>query len=384
MLKIFSFYNQDSLILSSLIFAFLVGSFFYLFKFHKELITKTSFKFLLILCGISILFLLIFNYLKNNPIGDIYYTRFNDAGTLSKGSNVIYRGVNVGQVTNVSITPDSRYAQVEFIIIDKNTKIPVNSHTEMSFRSITDMQPLIIKPPSSKDNYNFIINKSFIESRESVTIEETEKLISKMIKEGKIEEMINDLGQLVKNSSEVSNSLNTTLIETVSLVKSVKNTNENINKVIQNGDISKNIKSTVNNANTTVKKFENVADKTNVVIEKSRNMIDSIQNTVDKADQNLNNENLHTNLQDSAKTLKQVLIDIQEISGDPINKGHLKNSISKISGITSQTNCLTQSITQMMGKKFLIPRLIIGKPGQDINQCNQQVKLELQEIDKNE
>lgn len=380
MLKLFSFYNQDLLILNAFIFVFIIGSFFYLFKFHKELITKNILKVLLILCGISTVFLLVFNYLKDNPTGDTYYTKFNDAGTLSKGSNVIYRGVNVGQVTSVSITPDSRYALVEFIVTDKNTKIPVKSHTEMSFRSITDMQPLIIKPPTSKDNYNFVISKSFIESRESVTVEETEKLISKMIKEGKIEDMINDLGQLVKNSSDVSKSLNITLIETVSLVKSVKNTNENINKVIQNGDISNTLKSTVNKANITVKKFETVADKTNIVIDKSRNMIDLIQNTVDKADQNINNENLHTNIQDSAKTLKQVLLDIQEISGDPVNKKHLKNSISKVSDISSQASCLTESISQMMGKRFLIPRLIIGKPAQNINQCTQQMQLELQEI----
>lgn len=383
MFRLLSSQTVDTMFFYIFVILVLAGIAAYFYKFHHNLINKRNIQILLSICIISIVTILILNYFKDNPPGNIYYTKFKDAGSLKVGSLVIYRGVNVGKVLNISITPDSKYALVEFIITDENARIPKKSHTELSFSSFSDKQPLFIKPPKEAGDYRFMAYGEHLDSDESQTFVEMEMLLGRLIREGKIEKIVDNFSHLVKNTSEITKSFEYTLQETAELVKSVKKTNENINQVLQNGNIAGEVKTVVNNANTTVKKFEKVADKTDNVINKSTTVLKSIQNTVDKVDSHINDDNLNDNLKVSAQTLRDVLEDVQELTGDDTLKGHIKNSISKTSALTSHSTCLTKGVTTILGKRFLIPRLILGKPGKGINECNQNIQIELENINNN-
>ena len=383
MFRLLSSQTVDTIFFYIFVLLVLAGIAVYFYKYHHNLINKRNIQVLLSLCVVSIILILFVNYFKENPPGNIYYTKFKDAGNLKIGSIVIYRGVNVGKVLNISITPDSKYALVEFIITDENAQIPKKSHTELSFSSFSDKQPLFIKPPKGEKDYNFLAYGEHLESDESKTFEEMELLLGRLIREGKIEKIVDNINHLVKNTSDITKSFEYTLQETAELVKSVKKTNENINQVLQNGNIAGDVKTVVNNANTTVKKFEKVAEKTDNVINKSSTVLKSIQTTVDKVDSHLNDEGLNEDLRVSAHTLRDVLEDVQEITQDDTIKGHLKNSISKTSEFSSNATCLTKGLNSMLGKRFLIPRLILGKPGKELDECSQDKVLELENIKNN-
>lgn len=380
MIRLFNFQTLDTMFFYIFVLIVIIGTGFYIYKFRKNLITKRNIEILLGFCVVSIVTIIVVDFIKDNPEGDIYYTKFKDAGTLKVGSKVIYRGVHVGKVMDISITPDSRYALVKFMVTDINAKIPKNSRTKLAFGSLTDRQPLFIDPPDHEKEYQFLANNEYLKSNESEAFEAIELLISRLIQEGKVEKMVDNVSDLVQNTSDITKNLEYTLKETSELVKSVKSTNDNINKIIQDKEIQGDIKTTVKNANSTFKTLQNVANKTENVIDQSGEVIQTIQATVKNADKNLNNDELHTNLLESSRTLKGVLSDIEEISGDETVHAHVRHSLEKSSQFTSNINCLTQGMGKILNKRFLVPRMVLGKTGSEIQECNHKTLLEMQQI----
>ncbi|MEW5819111.1 MAG: MlaD family protein [Cyanobacteriota bacterium] len=325
--------------------------------------------------------------------------RFRDVGMLGKGSDVIYRGVNIGKVTSISLSKDSEYAIVTFKIPVKDPVIYEGSTAEISFRSITGAQALVIKPPFVIRGKKPLSQLATIEGKDSITVEETQKLIAKMIEEGKLEYMINNLSQLLKNTNEISSNLNKLnnekqddirdfLKSSAELSKSLKQTSDSVNVLLTKTNASQEIK--------IIKEIKTLISQTSKLIEQTNSLVVSSNSLVSSVDKTVNNPESKVNLKSSMQKFDDILTDIKDISGDQEIKGDLKQSvknmsvvISDIKDITedkevkenlkktiiesgesiSKINCFSQEIGNTLSKRFLIPRLIIGKPAGNINSC---------------
>lgn len=349
---------------------FLASGLFYVFTYKKDIFTKKNMQILLLCTGLLIVIILSIRVFQDKPEGFDLYALFKDTGSLKEGSKVMYRGLSIGEVYDITITEDSMFAKVHFIITEDNVNLLKGSYVELSFRSITDSQALIIKPPAKANKVAFIEEEGvYLEAKESVTIEETQKLIAKMIEEGKVEAMINDLAEIVNNSSQMTKDFSTLLNHTSELVKSVQRTNENVNEVINNQNITENLEKTVKSARTAVNKFGEVANKAENLVDTSETVVKNIDCTVARVNQSLYEDGIVGNLTTSSEVLTSVLGDIKGLTGDENSKVLLKEALKDTSETLNNLNCVTEGIGSILSKRFLIPRLIIGKPGGAINEC---------------
>lgn len=361
--------------------------------FNRQRITK-----IVIIAALLVGAITIFNVYENyNKI--ILKAQFKDVGMLGKGSDVIYRGVYIGKVTNISLSEDSEFAIVNFKIPIKNPVLFEGSTAEISFRSITGEQALVIKPPAIIRGKKPLHKETIIEGKDSITVEETQKLIAKMIEEGKLEYMIDNLSQLLTNTNEIISSLNdlnnenqedirSFLKSSTALSTSLKQTSDNVNVLISKMNSSQEIKS--------LKEIKNLIAQTSLLVKQTNGLVLNSNNLVGNVDNTINNPDSNANLQSSMQKIDEILADVKEISGDQEIKGELKQSLKNMSVVISdlkeitedievkenlkktiiesgesitKINCFSQEVGNTLSKRFLIPRLMLGKPAGNIKGC---------------
>lgn len=290
----------------------------------------------------------------------IIIAKFADSGPISKGIPVYYHGVNIGKIDGTEFSKDFKYTLVHILIYKKNMDLPKNVYAEIRTTGLTGQTYLEIIYPNNPSS-EILKNGDTIEGRLSA-IQLVQKTISVAIKNGTIENTIKEVHDTTVNTSDASKKMTQVLIlldeimvsnrdDFRTLVKksalsanNVQITSDSIKKLSTSTELQQNIRSTISN------------------MSKSSQKMDKITTDVDKitGDPKLRHDILKTssNAGDFSERL---------------NKGDLNCLITKTLLDTDKTvnryDCIGESFSQMMTERFLLMRLMFGKPGKSFKKC---------------
>lgn len=320
--------------------------------------------------------------------------KFEDAGTLSVGSNVLYRGVKAGTVYDIDISEDEKYALVRINITNKEIHIYEGSVASVVDKGFTGTKALAITPPDSIEGKTALKNGDFIEGKRSFTLDELQKTLTKLSDEITFEDIVRELYLLLQNTTELSKKIDTLidnteefltednadkvssfLDNTTSLSKNLQTTSTQLNKVLTNKKLAKDFSESLTSTTEAMETLNKVVNKAGTLVDKSANTVDNLNSTVTKIDETINNPEVSSNLHESMQKMSDILTDVKEITGDNELKENLKGSIKESQESFNRLNCFSKELSNTLSKRFLLPRLFIGNPGKSLNHCAEPKKI---------
>lgn len=333
--------------------------------------------------------------------------RFKDSGTLSPGATVLYRGVKAGIVDSIDLSDDEEYSLVKIRITKKNVSIYQGSTATILDKGFTGNKVLAIIPPENIMNKVKLEDGGIINGERSFTIEELEKLLSRLEKEGTLYDIIRDSRQLLLTSNKLSSrvdklmaNLDNTLsgknakrvnklIDNVSdMSANLGTTSRKLNDILGGKDNVKNIHAAIASSRSAIGKLDRFADKAGSLVDRSDSLITKSSNAVDKIDSTvgnldktvssvnntINNPELNGSIRQSMEKFSNVLTDIQNITGDKEVQSGLKESLKNSGSSLNAIGCFSKEMSHTFSKNFLIPRMLLGRPGKSLENCIKNTK----------
>lgn len=333
--------------------------------------------------GSVALLVFIIIWINNFTWGPQYkiYALFKDISSLTKGATVYYMGLKAGKVSDISLTQNYTRAIVSLNITNDEIKLFEGTSAYIMDKGFTGTKVVILSPPKDINNKPLLESGDIIHGKISFTFEEFQKRLSDLAEDGTLTQISKDLQKTLKYSAEVSESLDKILkkseklltkdnvkqVETLlnnlyEMSKSLKTMSDSLNRLITNPNIRREVKQTVYNTSQTVEKLQQVIDKTGKLVDRSQGSLTEFDEAVGKADQFINDEEFQQNITESAEKIRSIVSQIEELQGDEELQAKLKDTLETY-------NCLGEELSKTLSKRFLLLRLIFGKPGANIGKC---------------
>lgn len=238
-----------------------------------------------------------------------YYAYYSDASGLQTASNVVVRGVKVGQVSSVEISPEDPDQVVVSLAILKDYAIPADSKAKIFSAGLMGGQAV-----------ELILGKS-AESLKSGDTIETE------VEAGMFDAVASEFGDVKTKLFEMIDNINTTLLTLNTLVDS---NNANISSAIAhlNGVLAELEKSKI---------VENI-DSFTGTLKNNGEKIDNIVTSVDNLTTSLDSQQLGVKLASSVENLNALLAKFNESNG---TVGSLLNDKELYDNLTSASDNLS-------------------------------------------
>lgn len=311
----------------------------------------------------SILWLRLFSLTPDKKIT----AKFAECGPISKGVPVFYHGVNIGKVDNVTFSDDYKYTLVKIIIYRRKMALPKNVYTEIKTEGLTGQKYVEIIYPENPSK-EILKNGDVVEGRLS-DFYEIAKAVSNSVKNGKLEKIFGEANTTTANTSEASKKIT----RVFTLLEEVINSNRNdIRKLVNEAALS------ADNTHTTSISLKNLSTSPELQ-QNIRSTIHNLSRNSEKLDCITNNLNKITTDVDKVTgncNFQQGLIKTADNAGDfseRLDKGDLNCLIKKTLEDTNRTinryDCIGGSFSEMMGERFILMRLMFGKPGQSFQKC---------------
>lgn len=314
--------------------------------------------------------------------------RFKDTGALSIGSSVLYRGVKAGIVDNIVISPDEEYALVKIRITNKDINVYEGSTASVIDKGFTGTKVLSINPPKTLKGKRKLVNGDVIEGLNAFNIEQIQKLLTELAEEGKIDDMINDTHDLVRTSKNLTTKMgklidktneymtdeneekfNEFVQKTTRMASALDRTSNKLDKILDNKKLGKDLTESIASTGEAMKELKNVVEKSDKIVNNIDKTINNIDETVNKFDDTINNDELHGSLKNSLSKVSDVMGDIRNITGDKGLQENLKETIKNSNNSISRLNCFSTELSNTLSKRFLIPRMLLGRPGKNLTKC---------------
>jgi ABC-type transporter Mla subunit MlaD len=323
----------------------------------------------------------------------IMYAKFEDAGTLGIGSTVLYRGVKAGNVKDIDISDDQKYALVKISISNKEIQIFEGSSAVIVDKGFTGTKALVIEPPEVITNKKPLKDGAIIEGKQSFNYEEFQKLLTKLLEENKFEQLVDDTHLLILNSNKTSEELNRLMfkIETIindenshkvnvflantsDMSQSLKRTSDNLNNIISDKKLQQEVKEAVSATNKAMNKLDNTITKSDELVSKADKVLDRTQTTVKSMDKVLTtfDNEINDSIKEAMNSMNQAFKDIHEITSDEEVKKNFKSAITEYKDNVNSFKCFGEEMSRTFSKPFLVPRMIIGQPGKNLKGCYKQ------------
>ena len=331
---------------------------------------KTIFLFIM---SMVILWLL---YLSFHKPDKTLIVRFKEAppivqGFLRSKTTVYYRGVNVGEVSRIILSEDQQYVLFYLNIYYKNLKLPENIKITLRMQDILGGSYIELRYPQKPSN-KFLCDQNIVEG--VAVIERIDNYMITQFESGQIKEVLTNLNSFLLNLRSVSDDLKTQkdiqnilskfskVLDQVSIVtedKKFKNQLINSFAVMQSlnkklTEINKNIFFT--NAN--VAKVDNTILSTEKTLSTVKNHFSKINKDIPKISEEINEAS--SVISSTNKNLDDLNSKIPVISS---------GFIEKADRALNRGNCITEEMSNVFDKRFLIFRFMFGKPGKHFKEC---------------
>jgi ABC-type transporter Mla subunit MlaD len=300
---------------------------------------------------------------------------FKKPGILNSGYKVYYQGMEVGKISDIKLSKDYKYTMVKADIYEKNFTLPVNSTASVIAEGIAGQKYIILniakKPAADK-----LKDGSVIMGNDVYTLTDLQDSIKELVNSGKIQDFIKKTDHLMNLQVTMTENFNTFMNEnrndirlfsknaassSILLRKTLSDINEvssdpkiksDLKQIVFNGksfssELSKitrdeNIKESINNVAAASKNLRDVSVSSQKAIDSVNNSLGGIGSYTNKITGSSSGTNLFTNLNDTVLSSQETL-----------------NSIK----------CLTEGVSDMLSKKFLLFKFAFGQPGKALNSC---------------
>ncbi|MEW5819883.1 MAG: MlaD family protein [Cyanobacteriota bacterium] len=300
-----------------------------------------------------------------------YIAKFDDASSISTRTDLYYKGVKVGKVTDLSISEDARYALASFVI--ENPNVRLYKGTKIGKFSNGLGKDLKIILPEKYENKDLLPKGSILIEHIDDDDESYNNFMKSLLQGGKLQDLVNNLDTSFKNVSILTNDLvklnkqnekelNSSIKNMYQITNNLNSATKSINGILSDQHNIENISSALDNINKS-------AEKSVELIDKSTETVGTINQTTLDINNTLLTDEFKTNLTQSTESFSAILNDVQQIAGDESTQNDIKDIIHFSNTGLQNLNCLTTEIGRTMTKRFLIPRMILGKPGDNINVC---------------
>lgn len=270
--------------------------------------------------------------------------------------DVHYRGYDVGDVTDVKLSKDQRHIEFYVNIHYKDLKLPTNAAIIFKTENIYGARYLSIEPPK-KPSGEFFKNGDVIDGKEAY----------ERIDEYLMEALSSDQSKrMIQNLYDITNALEKTL-------KSKDNEKflnqsagdlaiilENLRSVTEDTTFQKDIRSTIKHSSSSLKSVNEILQKREI-----RETIIESPKTINQTMSNLKSMN------ENIGEVRQILIDAN------YNLRTLNTKVPEIpqslvdnaENLVIKTDCFESELSKTLSKRFLIPKLMFGNPGESFKNC---------------
>jgi|GEM_PF-1781753 len=338
-------------------------------------------------------------------------SRFKDPGPIAKGLQVYYQGVNVGKVSKIDFSKDFRYTLVYISIYRKDLKLPANVIARIDSQGITGQKFINITYPDHPVS-KLLSDGSVISGEVPFSLSDLQEILGAQVKNGKLQKMLENFEksfemqeQLSIKMTKLATSANKLIEENrekiSELIDAGASTAENLDKIFSNvneivgdSEIKQGIKSTVKTANSTTCMLKDIL--------KSDEFTNTMSN-ISEITQNISNITADKELREDLKSTFKLLGEASNAfsgfkssglsSKAPITGGcsPLKSggniidlavdTLYNTNQAAKSVNCLSQGMSDIFNKRFVLLRLMFGKPGSSLEECKMIGKMSKEQIE---
>ncbi len=332
--------------------------------------------------------------------------RFENPGPLSKGVIAYYKGIDIGKVGEVCHAPDFKKTDVHIKIFKKGMKIPCRSRAEIKMEGITGQKYIDIIP--IQDNTSNILSEGdVIYGKSPFNLSDIQQFLSDNFKATDIKEMKERALSTLKVTEETMVHLNelmsTNKQDLHLLIQSSANTfrffqktSENIEEITSEKEFKTGVVDTFSGIGKLSNKTGDLIEKCSecpnfkeelTLTAKSLNSLfhsaDKLVNDLDKNTNDLYRDIKRTRLIENVScAFAKAGITLDEASDilDELEKNGLEKDVKTLiistlrnsNTAAKSVNCMSNGISELFSKRFLLLRLLFGKPGGYFEKCKKQ------------
>lgn len=272
---------------------------------------------------------------------------FTNSGPLSKGLQVYFKGISIGRISDVKYSKDFTNTLVYIDIFKKDINIPKKSYAEIKTEGLTGQKYIDLEPYGGKFDGELLATGDIIWGKPKYEINDIANIIVKEINKGRIDKIMNSIQNSLENTEKVTSNM-------AELTGSFR------------GIVSENR----NNINTVTKNLVKSSEDAKKMMEDKKAMND---------------------LKDSIANIKSITENVHSVVSDEDMQKSIKHSISTTDGLiqkintnsdclifdtlkntnraAKQVNTLSCQTSELLSKRFLLLRLLFGRPGKDFQTC---------------
>lgn len=270
--------------------------------------------------------------------------------------DVHYRGYDVGDVTAVKLSKDQRHIEFYVNINYKDLKLPVNTAIIFKTENIYGARYLSIEPAKNPSDV-LLKDGDIVDGKEAY----------ERIDEYLIEALSSDQSKrMIQNLYDITNILHTSLMDEENIKLLNQSSGDlaiflkNLRTVTEDKMFQKDIKSTMKYSSGSLKSINEILQKKEIretiiqspeAINQAIGNIKSMDKNIAKVNQTLTDANNNLCIINTkVPTIPQSLVDDAE-------------------NLVINTNCFENELTEVLSKRFLIPRFVFGNPGKSFKIC---------------
>lgn len=300
-------------------------------------------------------------------------------GVLTRTFDAYYRGYKVGNISKISLSKDQKTLNLYLDITYKDLKLPKNTMFTLRTEQALGMRVLQINYPTNPDAE--LLTNGDIVYGEPAYLGFDQFVVSQIQAE--------KIRKLLDNMLTISNTLSTVLqqkdVKLDKAIGNLKTTSADISSILGNiktitGDnqTQHDIKATINYTSKSTKSLSEIlqSPKLRRTIDKSPETINNVVKNIETMNKNLpevtrelpgikrNIETTNSLLLPTNSTLDSLNSKLPTMPAIPTDLFENANTTLKT------VNCLGNGASDLLSKKYLIPKLIFGRPGTAFKKCS--------------
>lgn len=315
---------------------------------------------------------------------------FDKPGVLNEGFRVYYQGVEVGKISRIGISKDMKKTIVYTDIYREGFTLPKNSTGAVIAEGIAGQKYIALNYPENPSK-EMLEDGDSIRGLDTFTITDIQNSLKELIEKGELDKLVDktnklfdlqlemtenlnevvnankkDFGVVVKNISQASDKVSDLVVNLNDLIsdksfksditKTFKNTSEfseKINRLAGN----ENLTTTVDNAAVASANIKELSENAKLTGEKADVAMNSINKTLDKV------VLITENVDDFTKRVNEIKTNADLFEN--VNETFLKAQKT-----LESFECLSDGISEMLSKRFLLIKLLFGRPGAKLDNCD--------------
>lgn len=300
---------------------------------------------------------------------------FKKPGILNSGYKVYYQGMEVGKISDIKLSKDYKYTMVKADIYEKDFTLPENSTASVIAEGIAGQKYIILNAPEHPVK-NRLKDGSVIMGNDVYTLTDLQDSIKELVNSGKIQGFIKKTDNLMNLQITMTENLNAFMNENRKDVRLfsrnaanssllLTKTLEDINEISSDPKVKTDIKQIVLNGESFSSELnkivgdEKIKTSINNVAEASKNLKDvsvSGQKALDSVNNSLGGIGTYTN----------------KITGSASGTNlftNFNNTVLASQEAVNSVKCLTDGVSDMLSKRFLLFKFAFGQPGKALSKC---------------